>query len=472
MLPIFMVKERKINQEIQLNQPYRERYELLKKGVPSWIKIPPFEAFIKNSLPYQLKRGQKEVVYTHALALKREWSKIFWENKTKKLGLTESERKDFQVVVIPPSRQKNGDKDFSKKFYADLKINKLGKYPVAKYIRGKRYSGDPYESRYAIENFKSAKSVYIVASPLSKGDFADIKFVAEQYLMNGAKEVILVAPFIADQRDDKNVKKTKQGEPFEYNGRIIKIKAWMQSLNPFISKIITFETHSSATQAFAALAGIPLAPISYEEELIGQISHQLKKKNFDPTKWKVVRPDLGRNLVAANIEQFFGIEGVNIDQVRDSDTLAKKAGTLSEELKRKLKGTNIILYDDEAGTFGTIKNVAKQLIPAEVKSIDIFLGHARLQQGWTANLKWIIEKCRKNNISLKIYVTDSRVPVGSLRHFMDKYPNVIKILSVAKKTRNVIEANVKGVDFWTETNFKGINYEKGLLQYVKDGDNN
>jgi len=467
-----MAKENKSRQEIRLDQSYRERYDLLKKGIPSWIKIPPFEAFIKSSLPYQLKKGQKEVVYARSLTLKREWSKEFWRKKTEKLGLTPTEKRDFQVVVIPPSREKNGDKDFSKKFYADLKTNRLGKYSVAKYIRGKRYRGDPYESRHSIENFKSVISVYIVASPLSKGDFADINFVAEQYLMNGAKEVILVAPFIADQRDDKNVKKTKQGEPFEYNGRIIKIKAWMQSLAPFISKIITFETHSSATQSFAALAGIPLAPISYEEELIGQISHRLKKKNFDPTKWKVVRPDLGRNLVATNIQQFFGIEGVNIDQVRNSDTLGKEAETLPDELKRKLKGTNVILYDDEAGTFGTIKNVAKQLIPAEVKSINIFLGHARLQQGWTANLKWIIEKCRKNNISLKVYVTDSRVPVGSLRHFMDKYPDKIKILSVAKKTRNVIEANVKGVDFWTETNFKGINFERGLLQYIKDGDNN
>lgn len=470
-----MAKEIKSNHEIRLDQPYRERYELLKKGIPSWVKIPPFEAFIQSSLPYQLKRGQKEVVYARSLALKREWSKEFWKKKTEKLKLTESERRDFQVVVIPPSRQKNGDKDFTKKFYADLKTNRLGKYPVAKYIRGKRYRGDPYESRHSIENFKSAKSVYIVASPLSKGDFADINFVAEQYLMNGAKEVILVAPFIADQRDDKNVKKTKQGEPFEYNGRIIKIKAWMQSLGPFISKIITFETHSSATQAFAALAGIPLAPISYEEELIGQISHRLRKKIFNPSKWKVVRPDQGRNLVATNIEQLFGIEGINIEQVRDSDTLAKKTRVLDKKLKKeleeKLKGTNVILYDDEAGTFGTIKNVTKQLIPAGVKSINIFLGHARLQQRWTANLKWIIEKCRKNNISLKVYVTDSRVPVGGLRHFMDKYPNVIKILSVAKKTRNVIEANVKGVDFWTETNFRGINYERGLLQYIKDSDN-
>lgn len=470
-----MAAEKRIHQEIQLKS-YQARYELLKKGIPSWVKIPPFHAFIEETLPYQLKSGQREVVYAHSLALRREWSGKFWNKKTEELGLTEAERKDFQVVVIPPSRDKNGDKDFTKKFYADFKNNRLGKYPVAKFIRGMRYSGDPNERRYDIENFRSAKSIYIVSSPLSKEDFADIKLVAGQYLMNGAKEVILIAPFMADQRDDKNVKKTKPGEPFEYNGRIIKIRQWMQSLGPLISKIITFETHSSAIQAFAALAGIPLAPISYEEELIGQISHRLRNKNFDPTNWKVVRPDIGRNLVATRIEEHFGIEGVHINQVRDSDTLVKEAIALSEELKQKLKGTNVILYDDEAGTFGTIKNVAKKLIAAEVKSINIFLGHARLQQRWTANIKWIIEKCRKKNISLKVYVTNSRMPVGGLKDFMNQYPGVIKIVSVAKKTRNVIEANVEGVDFWTETNFKGINYERGLLQYSKndgqkDGDN-
>lgn len=459
--------EKKPQQEIQLNQPYRERYGLLKNGIPSWIKIPPFKAFVKETLPYQLKKGQKEVVFARSLALDREWSKNFWSKKTEQLNLTEAERKDFQVVVIPPSRLKNGDKDFTKKFYADLENHQLGKYPVAKYIRGKKYSGDSYERGYHIENFRSAKSVYIVASPLSKNDISDIKLAAGQYLMNGAKEVILVMPFMADQRDDKNIKKTKHGEPFEYNGRIIKIRQWMQSFGPLVSKIITFETHSSAPQALAALAGIPLAPISYEEELIGQIGHRLNNKNFDPTQWKVVRPDIGRNLVASRIEERFKIEGVHINQVRDSDTLIKKAYILPEEIKQKLKGTNVILYDDEAGTFGTIKNVAKQLIQADVKSINIFLGHARLQQRWSANLKWIMKKCRDKNIVLNIYVTDSRVPIGGLKDFMNQYPGVIKIISVAKKTRNVIEANVKGVNFWTETNFKGINYERGLLQYIK-----
>lgn len=459
-------KEARSRNEVNQDLPYIERYRLLQTNISPRLTTPPFRAFIKERLPFQLKSGQKEVVFAHALALKREWSQQFWKEKTDQLRLTERERKDVQIVVIPPSRQKNGDGDFSKKFYADLKRKPLGKYPVAKFIRGQKYGNEPYESEYLIENFKKAKSIYIIASPLSKSDFADINFVAGQYLMNGAKEIILVAPFMADQREDKNVKKTKPGEQFVYNGRIIKIMHWMKSLSPSISKIITFETHSSATQAFAALAGIPLVPISYEEELIGEISPLLRKKDFNPNKWKVVRPDVGRNLVATRIEDHFKIEGIHMSQVRNSDTLEKKAIDLSEELKLKLKGTNVILYDDEAGTFKTMKNVVHQLIRAEVRNINIFLGHARLQQRWTQNLKWIIEKCRKKNISFKVYVTDSRVPIGGLKDFMEQYPEVIKRVSVAKKTRNVIEANIENIDFWAGK-FNGVDYEREILQYTE-----
>ncbi|MCL4364029.1 phosphoribosyltransferase [Patescibacteria group bacterium] len=464
-----MLRERYRTQEVDKNLSYRDRYALLKKAFP---QAPPITAFIKDTLPFFTKGGQQELVLAHALALKREWSQEFWKRKTDRLNITDEERKDFQVVVIPPNHQKNGDKDFSKKFYADLKNHQLGKYPVAKLIRGERYSQDSFEGPHNIKHFRRAKSIYIVASPLSKGDFADIKFVAQQYLMNGAKEVILVSPFMADQREDKNIAKSKEGKPIKYNGRIIKMMAWMGSLSPFINKIINFEPHSSAAQAIAALYGIPFAPISYEEELVGKISDRLrktKKRDFDPSKWKVVRPDIGRNLVATRLEERFGIEGVHLSQVRNSDNLVKKANELSEELKKKLIGTNVILYDDEAGTFGTLKNVVKKLVPAKVKSINIFLGHARLQQGWIRNLNWIMEKCRKNNIKLKVYITDSRVPVGSLSRFMAKEKNkgLINMVSIAKKVRNAIEANVAGVDFASETNFKGVNYERAYLQFAK-----
>lgn len=465
-------KEAASSKEIYYESTFRERYDLLKRGIPRGIKIPPFEAFIKHSLPYRIK-DSNETVYAHALGLKREWSQWFWNSKPEKLGLTEEDRKDFQIVVIPPSRQKNGDRDFSKKLHADLKKSQLGKNPVAKLIRGQRYANDPYESRHEIENFKSARSVYIVASPLSKGDYGDIKFVAEQYLMNGAKEIILVAPFMADQRDDKNVKKTKDGEPPEYNGRILKFKAWMRSLSPFVSRIINFEPHSAAAQAFAALYGIPMAPISYEEELLGQIKDRLRDtriRKFDASKWKVVRPDYGRNIVATRVEERFGIEGVHLEQVRNSDTLVKRANKILPELKAKLKGTNVILYDDEAGTFGTIKNVVKQLVPAGVRSINIFLGHARLQQGWTGKLNWIVEKCRKKGVTVHVYVTDSRVPVGSLRDFMAKESNkgIVRTVSIGEKIKRVIKANVEGRDLFTENNYEGVDYERGILQFTKE----
>lgn len=458
--------------DINEQMSYRERHALLKAAFPKVSRLPPLDAFVKHTLPFQRTVGEKEIVFAKALALKREYSQTFWKRKTEKLGLTEEERRDFQVVFIPPSREKNGDRDFTKQLYAELEKKNLGKYPPAKLVKGERYRNDPFEAPYKIENFHRAKSVYIVTSPLSKGDFTDIAMVAQEYRRLGAKEVILVSPFMSDQRDDKNVGKTKPGEPYVYNGRIIKMFAHMSTLQGSVDKIINFEPHSSAAQAIAALYGIPLAPISYEEELIGQIGHRLRKTRkgiFDPEMWKVVRPDEGRNLVATRVEERFGIEGIHLEQVRNSDTLKKGVSNGAENLKAKLNGRNVILYDDEAGTFGTIKNVVYELVPAGVREINIFLGHARLQDGWTDNLNRIIKKCRKNNVSLKVYVTNSRVPIGGLKDYMEREENrgVIKMVSVANKVREAIMASVDNVDFAEETDYHGINYERQYLQFHK-----
>ncbi len=459
------------SREINLGLGYRERYHLLKRAFP---QAPPYEAFVKNTLPYQRISNEGELAFVHALALKREWSQRFWKDKSERSGVTDADRKDFQVVLIPPSRKRNGDRDFSKRFAGSLKYKPLGPHPVASLVKGPGYSGDPYEGPYNVKNFKKAKTVYIVASPLSKGDYADIEFVAQQYKMYGAKEVVLIAPFMSDQREDKNIKKIKKGKPIKYNGRLIKMMTWMQSLSPFVDKIINFESHSSAAQAIAALYGIPMATLSYEEELLGQVKDRLRDTNrhkFRPEKWKVVRPDEGRNLVATRIEERFGIEGVHLKQVRNSDTLKKEASALSDESKQKLKGTEVILYDDEAGTFGTMRNVIDQLVSAQVKGINIFLGHARLQRRWTSNLmKGIVEKCRKKGIYVKIYVTDSRIPVGSLSRFMEAHKDegLIKTVPIAKKVRTVIEANVAGVDFAAENDFNGVNFERAYLQFTEE----
>ena len=65
------------------------------------------------------------------------------------------------------------------------------------------------------------------------------------------------------------------------------------------------------------------------------------------------------------------LEGVNLNQLRDSTDLAKNAQELTEEEIEKIKGKNTILYDDEGGTLKTIKNiVTEHLIKSDAKSIN------------------------------------------------------------------------------------------------------
>ena len=275
---------------------------------------------------------------------------------------------------------------------------------------------------------------------------SDIRAVAQEYRDAGAIEVNLIAPFIKDEREDKNVSKGSKNKRGSYNGRIIKIKNVMESLSGFVDRIVTFEPHSAATHTFASLNDIALAPLSLEEELIGQIKDKIWA---NPKKWVVVRPDAGRNLVATRIEKIYGIPGVHLEKLRDSNTRKSETDSLTEKEKKVLKDKNTILYDDEGGTLGTIKDIVmKKFIPAGVAGINIFLGHARLQTKWRKNLNEIVDAAKKNNIPINIYFSDSRRPLGNLKSALreSKFRKIIKIIPIKEKVKKVIKACIGGVN--------------------------
>lgn len=452
---------------------YYRGYRALKDTYPLTRNFPSYLDFNRKTLPFKDETGN--LVFPRALSLERSYGEKIWDKATKRL--TDEQKQDFQIVVIPSRHEHDGDEDFSKKFQASLLESPLGKSPLATFKRGMQYYEDPYEGERTVEGMVNVKSAYIVASPLDEQDFEEIRFIANQYLGNGALEVNLISPFLAYEREDKNIaKKRNPNEPFQYNSRIIKIQSEMRSLGSVISRIATYEPHSSATHAFAALSGIALAPLSMEEELIGQISERIKAEESD--KWVVVRPDEGRNIVATRIEARFGLDGVHLSQIRVSSNLDKSVELLQEDEKKRLKGKNVILYDDEGGSLSTMINVViKHLLPSDVESINIFLAHARLQEGkpednsgWEDNLKVMIEEAKKHvpPIKLKIFTTDSRLPVGKLNKFMLEHPDVIEIVSVVDKTRKVIEAMVAGVNFWKDKN--GTDWEAAILQAIQKTD--
>lgn len=448
---------------------YYKRYLLLKNTYPLTKNFPSYFDFDKRTLPFKDENGN--LVFPRAISLKRSYGEKIWVEATGRL--TDEQRQDFQIVIIPSHHEHDGDEDFSKKFQTALTDLPLNDYPIATFKRGIQYYADPYEGERKVENMVNVKSAYIVASPIDEQDFEEIRFIANQYISNGALEVNLISPYLAYERDDKNIAKKKNSkEPSVYNGRIIKIQSEMRSLGSVIKRIATYEPHSSATHAFAALSGIALAPLSMEEESIRQIKEQIIKK---PSEWVVVRPDEGRNIVATRIEERFGLKGIHLSQIRDSGSLDKSVESLRSEEKKKLKGKNVILYDDEGGSLGTITNVViEHLTASDVKSINIFLAHARLQEGepddhngWEDNLKVMIKAAGEHEppIKLKIYMTDSRVPVGKLKRFMLENQEVIEIISIVDKTVNVIKAMVLGVNFWKDKN--GTDWEASVLQTIK-----
>lgn len=438
---------------VRLQQEYGKRYKLLR------IKYPPLRAFIEDTLPNQGRNG--EVIFNKALALKRQWSANHYQMKITERS--QKDRDDCQVVVIPPRDPNNKNKDFSEAFYNDLKKNQLGKYPVAR-LQRQNYKGDTGDIGRTIVGQKRVKTVYIVASIVDDHDLMDVDHVASQYQMHGEDvEINLVTPFIKAERDDKNVELLEKSKKKKYTGKIISILTTMKALSPFINNIYTYETHSSATQAFAAMFGMDLVPISLYEDLLSAI----KDKIVDPDDWRIVRPDIGRNMVARRLSSILKMKGVSLSKYRSGDSLESYSKASTPQEKKLLKNKNTLLYDDEGGTFGTIKDIViNHLLPAKVKNINILLGHGRLQRGWDKNLKMMMKSCKENNVSLKIYVTDSRLPIGDLNEFMEAHPGVIEIVSIAKKTRKVIETSISGVNFFYDNSCGAVNWEQSILQPI------
>lgn len=438
---------------------YKQRYGLLKKDHPDVKKFPPIDAFVKGTLPYLDKEGH--VVYERALSLERPWAEEFWMEKTNKL--TKKEREDFQIAVIKPYDVRNGDSDFSREFTKKIKKTHSGPHEIFEFKR-KKFEEKGHE--YSRETIGMVKTnvAYIVASIVTEQDLKDVQTIASNYRRLGVKEIVLIAPFFMDEREDKNVGTRKDGSKY-YNGRDIKIRTDMQQLSGLVDKIMTCERHSGATDAFGAIYDIAVAPISFEEELIGQINNKFLDKE-ERKLWELLSPDAGRTLVGERISEKIKKKPIHLEQIRNTSTGKKEMKPLTIEQKKRLENKHIMLYDDEGGTLGTIKNCVFAAVDARVKDIHIFLGHARLQKGWRKNLNDIINKCKTAGIGVTIYTTNSRVPIGHLKMYYEDHKKNIKVISIANKVDNMLRAAMAGINLWKEKNFDGVDYENSILQAI------
>lgn len=438
---------------------YRDRYYLLKKDHPDVKNFPPLSAFDPKTLPY-LENGH--VVYERALSINRSWAEEFWMEKTNML--TKEENADFQIAVIKPYNTRNGDRDFTGEFTKNIKKHPKGPYQLYEFNRSihEHDSGGEYSKE--TQGMEKPKVAYIVASIVTDQDYRDVQAVASEYRRRGAKKIVLISPFFMNEREDKNVGKTKEGKTY-YNGRVIKIREDMKHLSGLIDVIMVNERHSGAMDAFGAIYGIAVAPISLEEELIGQVNHNFLTKE-ERDMWELLSPDEGRTLVGERISEKIKKSPINLKQIRESKSGNKIILPLTENQKTRLENKNVMLYDDEGGTLKTIKNCVDVTLEAKIKSINIFLGHARLQRGWRKNLEYILKKCKDANVVMKIYTTNSRVPIGHLKEYADRHKKEIKIIKIDQKVDNMLEAAIAGINLWKDNDFKGVNWEKSITQKI------
>lgn len=380
-------------------------------------------SFSPGKKPSKDKQGR--TVFVHAPELTYEFSAKFWQSKNKEIKKRLKKIKP-QIVVLTPHQD-----DVTHIIYKSLKRKPLGKLPVATTIEQEFPDG---ELKILIDNETlKANFIYIIASILNERDFSRVRKVADHYKNTlSAKYVTLVCPYLGSTREDKNVTSQK-----EYEASVTSVRAEIGGLSPFIDRIMVIEPHSGAAQACAAMFDIPLLPISPWKLIVEELSKKIK---ISPENTVVVRPDKGRNIAAFRIGEYLKIPPVSFDKVRISGQ-AVTLYELSEEEKKIVKEKNCIIYDDEASTMGTVYALAEALQGYGAKSLALCLVHCKFTPGWENRIK--------HPLFSIVLGTNSRQPIGNIN-----IADNIEIVSLEPLIRELIEADIKGVNFWQDTHFK------------------
>jgi len=379
--------------------------------------------YLPGKKPVKDKLGRR--LFVHAPELTYKFSSCFWQSKNNEIN-KKIKRKNCQIVVLTPHQD-----DVTQEIYKSLKHKPLGKYPVATTIEQEFPDG---ELKILIENEAvNAQSIYIIASILNERDFSRVRKVADHYQNTlGAKFVTLICPHLGSAREDKNV--TPKGE---YEPSVTSIRSEIGSLSVFVNRMIVVEPHSSTTQTCAALFGIPLAPISPWKLMIDELN---KKTKINPDNWIVLRPDDGRNLAMIHIQNYLKIPSVSFDKVRLSGQ-AVSIFKLSSQEQQLIKNKACLVYDDEASTMGTIYAIADALQGYGAKSLAVCLVHCKFTPGWENRIK--------HPLFSIILGTDSRQPIGNIN-----ITENIEIISLEPLLREIIEADIEGINFWKDKEFK------------------
>lgn len=362
-------------------------------------------------------------IYARALEIEHEYARRMWIEASSKL---DTYRDDAQVVILNPRHH-----DVTSRICESLRNESLGKYPLAE-TQEQEFTDRELEIQ-VVNGSEKAQCVYLVASILNERDYSRVRRVADHYKNTlNAQYVTLVSTFLGGARSDKNVDKDGNWIPVTIN-----IRSEFAGYRGLVDRVIVFEPHSKATQAFAAQNGIALLPLSPWRFMVEGLE---EKVGLDRSQTVVVRPDKGRNWAAKQMQEYLGTPAIAFEKTRLSgqETCVYE---LDPEEQNLARDKTCLLYDDEAATFGTIHDLANSLQRYGVKTLDVCVVHGKFTEGW--------EKKIQHPLIRTVLCTDSREPIGNIA-FSDK----IQLITLTPLLRQVIETDIAGVDFYKDERFR------------------
>lgn len=396
----------------------------------------------KTFVLYQAKKSTPKdisgrLIIAHAPEITFSKSAELWQEKNKEID-RQTDRSNCQIIILTPYRD-----DVTHTFYRSLKRSLLGKYPVATTVEQEFPDG---ELKVLIEDeATSTNSVYIVASILNERDFCRVRRVADHYRRTlNSRLITLICPFLGATRQDKNIDNKENYEPTTIN-----IRAELAAFSSLIDRIIVVEPHSSATQTYAAQFGIPLLPLSPWKLMIDNLvqtgvllknSIPEERVRITPQNSVIIRPDKGRNLAAKRIGKYLKIPSVSFEKKRLSGQ-SISIFELTPQEQILVEGKIAIMYDDEASTMGTIAAIADALQKYKTVALAVCLVHCKFTSGWESKIK--------HPLLTTVLGTDSRQPIGNI-NIVDN----IRLVSLEPLLRQVIAADIKGINFWNDPDFK------------------
>lgn len=377
--------------------------------------------------------NMNRIIHSHAQEIPYSEGANRWQQRIQEISLMGGDS-SHQIVIMPTN-------NLSKELICSNEYPLVNKNPIG-IARINLFPDN--EDLVTIENeVPGTKHLTIIGSPTNYSDLFHIMQVASHYKeILGTEHVTLLAPFLTTTRQDKNVNsKTGSYEPVSIN-----VYTTIAVLSTCVDSFMVAEPHSFATQTISARLGRPLFPITPWKYLMDKVlNKEICLDNMPiiltPENTISVRPDNGRNIASIRISNQYSLDHVSFNKRRVSPTEVELE--LSNEDQKKVAEKFCAVYDDEFHTVRTLDQIATKLGEYGALGVIAVGVHGKFTGDW--------EKYINNKFIKKIFITDSRQPIGNIKPYIDS--EKIEIVSLKNLICQILKADAKGINFWTDPDF-------------------